>query len=62
MSGQSVDTGDHFKKQAAIPLAPCTVGFYTERRGAARGLKRTGLKKLSKLHGWSTYFAFVRRL
>jgi hypothetical protein len=23
MIGQTVDAGDHFKKRAAIPLAPC---------------------------------------
>ncbi len=25
MIGQTVDAGDHFKKRAAIPLAPCTL-------------------------------------
>jgi hypothetical protein len=25
MIGQTVDAGDHFKKRAAIPLAPCNL-------------------------------------
>jgi hypothetical protein len=31
MIGQTVDAGDHFKKRAAIPLAPCTRAVLAER-------------------------------
>ncbi len=36
MIGLTVDAGDHFKKWAAIPLAPCIYCMFTLGRGKVR--------------------------
>jgi hypothetical protein len=49
MIGLTVDAGDHFKKRAAIPLAPCTWSYL----GNFSTIAKNEILDLLSTEGWN---------